>query len=168
MYKQTVARKQLPTLAAIALIVFGVFAVYFIAGFIVFLGARVGFVYLEYVIYALLVAAGVYLIGNWLTSYAYALSDAELLLEKYVGKRLRQREVLELSAVESLCPYTGAHKAEGGTLRFAYGKKNLMALTVRMDGTRYLIIWMPDGEMAKRLMDAIGREDDQNDHQQPQ
>ncbi len=167
MYKQTVSRKQLPTFAAIALIVLGVFVVYFIAGFVVFLGARAGFPYLEYLIYALLVAAGVYLIGNWLTSYAYALSDTELLLEKYVGKRLRQREVIELNSIEAFCPYAEGQKgAVGGTLRFAYGKKGLMALRARAEGTQYLIIWLPDAEMIKRLMDAIGREDDQDDQKQ--
>ncbi len=165
MYKQTVARKQLPTFAAIALIVLGVFVVYFVAGFIVFFGASIGFPYLEYLVYALLIAAGVYLISHWLTSYAYALSSTELLFEKYVGKRLRQREVVELNAIESFCPYGEGQKADGGTLRFAYGKKGLMALTARADGTRYLILWMPDGEMIKRLMDAIGREDDKDDQQ---
>ncbi len=168
MYKQTATRKQLPTFAAIALIVLGVFVVYFIASLIVFLGASIGFPYLEYLVYALLVAGGVYLINHMLTSYAYALSETELLLEKYVGKRLRQREVVELSAVEVFCPYAKGQKAEGGTLRFAYGKKGLMALTVRADNTRYLIIFMPDGEMAKRLMDAVGREDDQDDQKHPE
>ncbi len=168
MYKQTVARKQLPTFAAIALIVLGVFVVYFVAGFVVFLGASIGFPYLEYLIYALLVAAGVYLISHWLTSYAYALSDTELLLEKYVGKRLRQREVVKLSSIEIFCPYTEGQKAEGGTLRFAYEKNSLMSLTVRADGTRYLILFQPDAELSKRLMDAVGREGDQDDQQQPE
>ena len=168
MYKQTVARKQLPAFIAIALIVLGVFAVYFIAGFIVFLGASIGAPYLEYLVYALLVAAGVYVIGHWLTSYAYALSDTELLLEKYVGKRLRQREVVALSSIETFCPYTEGMKSEGGTLRFAYAKNSLMALTVRADGTRYLILWQPDVEMARRLMDAVGREGDKHDQQQPE
>ncbi len=166
MYKQTVARKQLHSALAIALIVLGVFIVYFIASFIVFLGRQIGFPYLEYLVYALLVAAGVFLIRDWLTSYRYALSDKELLLEKYVGKRLRQREVIELRAIEAFCPYAEGQKAEGGTLRFAYGKKSLKALYVRADKVRYLILWQPDEEMSIRLMEAVGREDDQYDQQQ--
>ncbi len=168
MYKQTVARKQLHSALAIALIVLGVFFVYFIASFIVFLGASIGAPYLEYFVYILLVAGAVYLTRGWLTSYRYALSDTELLLEKHVGKRLRQREVIALSFIEFFGPYEEGQKAEGGTLRFAYGKKGLKALHARADGTRYVILWQPDEEMTKRLMDAVSRKGDKDDQQQPQ
>lgn len=158
LYKQTVARKQPHTALAFVIIFVGVFVIYFLASFIVYAGARLGVPYLEYAVYALLIAAGYFILRDWLTSYRYALSETELLLEKYTGKRMSQREVIELRAIESFGPYkkgAGDPKPEGGTLLFGYKKRVDMALTVRADGTRYLILLQPDAELSRRLCAVV-------------
>jgi hypothetical protein len=166
LYKQTVARKQPPSFIAIPLIIAGVFVIYFVGNVLVYLGIRLGFPYLQYAVYALLIAAGVFVMRNWLTSYRYALSESELLVEKWIGKRVRAREVAELSAILSFGEYDPAEKPEGGTLLYAYKTKGAKALGVRANGTRYLILIQPDEELTKRLSDSVRRESGQNADQQ--
>lgn len=151
MYKQTVQRKQRNAFISILLVVLLVFAILLAADLIGYAARLIGFAGAEYVVYVLLILLAVYIVRNRLTSYCYALSETELLLERLIGNRVRGREVIPLKSVAGYGAYEKQMK-KGERLVFAYKPyEAAKILSVCEGGETYTIIISPDAEMDERL-----------------
>jgi hypothetical protein len=91
--------------------------------------------YHQYVVYALLIVLGVFIVRRGLTEYEYDAVDDELIIERYIGERGRELLRIKLKSILSI----GLEKPESVKLqRFTY--------RARRRGVTYLVYSKEGGD----------------------
>ena len=96
------------------------------------LGVRL---YHQYVVYALLIVLGVFIVRRGLTEYEYDVVDDELIVERYIGDRGRELLRIKLKSILSL----GPEKPQAAKLQ-------RLTYRARRRGVTYLVYRKENGE----------------------
>jgi hypothetical protein len=111
---------------------------------------------LEYIIYALLLALGVFVLQHFVTQYRYSLFDDELILEKLLGKRITPVVNVFIWDILSFEKNNSSEKVKiAKSYSLFTDGSNKWSLTFKKDGEIYEAVFSPSEDFVKQLLSAI-------------
>jgi len=103
--KERLRRKKLSAPLGILVVLALVACILLIYAVVFIVADALGFrLYHQYVVYALLIVLGVFIVRRGLTEYEYDVVDDELIIERYIGDRGRELLRIKLKSILSLGP----------------------------------------------------------------
>ena len=108
--------------------------------------------YVQLPLYALLFLFGLAARRLGLVKFGYTLTDCELVIERIVGRRVRQRVCVALLDIERLVPSGGSQRPAGRFRNFSTWPRGESLLIIPRPGKGMMMRITPGGEFTKELM----------------
>ena len=119
------------------------------------LNARLGLppLFVQLVLYVILLAAGYFVYRHCLIAFRYALTNRMLSVDRIIGKKIRGDENIHLSDIVAIRPFSEI-AGDAGKLRALYvnRKRDALAVTVFAGGKRYTLLMSPSEEFTGKLL----------------
>ena len=156
MIRETATRKGSLGYKGLLLIIAIAVAIIFMSWLIGYVENALGIHNLEYIIYAILLALGFFVIQYFVTQYRYSLFDDELILEKMLGKKITPVVNVFIWDILSFEKINSSEKVKiAKSYSLCADGSNKWSLTFKKDGEIYEAVFSPSDEFVKQLVSAI-------------